>query len=316
MPKSFAVVVRAFDGEAPYFQSFINHHRSIGVEKFYVVLAPGASPLCRQILAQNKIEPYEVEGQRVGGVWRSIQEDYVAVLDADEYLHPDLIKFASKEDFQTLAMPWRLTATLDDHGFLHDKKKFFVFPQIKSIMRTRNLAGLGLHQSRTRGDGLRLGIKEGLSFPVQHYYLRGLDDLLLKDGGVVPLTRARSMGRKPVSLGGDSKSDVTDFPSRHAKVAFVLKMLDQYPKVKDRYQLQVDTDMLSRLRECCESDPEETKVALRESVESIQNVFTQDSIENQVQKLKKSLSDQPRKVSFQKRVLKILRRDFNERQSK
>ena len=55
MRNSCAVVVRAFDGEAPYLQSFIDHHRRIGVDQFYVVLAPGAAPLCRDILAKNNL---------------------------------------------------------------------------------------------------------------------------------------------------------------------------------------------------------------------------------------------------------------------
>ena len=38
---SFAIAVRVFDGEAPYLQSFIDHHRRLGVDAFYPVLAPG-----------------------------------------------------------------------------------------------------------------------------------------------------------------------------------------------------------------------------------------------------------------------------------
>ena len=36
-----------------------------------------------------------------------------------------------------------------------------------------------------------MGIAQGQHFPVQHYYLRGLDDLLLKEGGVVKRTLAQ-----------------------------------------------------------------------------------------------------------------------------
>ena len=314
MQKSFAIVVRVFDGEAPYFQSFIDHHRSIGVDQFYVVLSPGASPLCREILAKNKIGFYEAEGQRVGSVWREVKEDYVAVVDADEYLHPDLIRFASKEDFRSMQMPWRMTATLDDKGFLKRRKPFFVFPQVKSIMRTRNLTGLGLHVSGTRGDGEKLGLEDGLQFPVHHYYLRGLDDLLLKEGGVVSLTRARSMGRKPVSLSGALGADVSQFPSRHAKVAFVLNMLKISPVVRDPYQLKIDHDMLMRLHGSAEIDLRQAKESLRQSVESIQQVFSEKTIKRQYRNIQQMLSEQPRKVSFQKKVLRVLRKDFARRQ--
>ena len=61
MAKSCAIVVRVFDGEAPYLQSFIDHHRSIGIEQFYPVIAPGGAPLCREILSRNKLNFTEVE---------------------------------------------------------------------------------------------------------------------------------------------------------------------------------------------------------------------------------------------------------------
>ena len=36
-----------------------------------------------------------------------IREDYVAVVDADEYLHPGLFDFIVEENVDSLAMPWR-----------------------------------------------------------------------------------------------------------------------------------------------------------------------------------------------------------------
>ena len=90
---SFAIVVRVFDGEAPYLQSFIDHHRRLGVDAFYPVLAPGGAPLCREIFARNGIAFHESDGQRISSVQDLIREDYVAVVDADEYLHPGLFDF-------------------------------------------------------------------------------------------------------------------------------------------------------------------------------------------------------------------------------
>jgi len=59
---SFAIVVRVFDGEAPYLQSFIDHHRRLGVDAFYPVVAPGGAPLCREIFARNGIAFHESDG--------------------------------------------------------------------------------------------------------------------------------------------------------------------------------------------------------------------------------------------------------------
>lgn len=274
------------------------------------MIAPGSAPLCREILGRNGFGFTEVEGQRVGAVRDLIREDYVAVIDADEYLHPDLIRFIQQEDFQTLSMPWKMTASLSDQGFEAARKRFFVFPQIKSVMRTRSLIGLGLHRSGTQGDGRRLGIRDGLSFPVQHYYLRGLDDLLLKEGGVVQRTLARSTGRKTIALSGASEeSMLSSFPSRHARVAFLLNVLKHQQEQDDDYSVSIETAMLDRLRQTMPGDPEQGKEALRQSVAAIQGVFRDRSIQAQIREIEAVMAGSPDKISYQKRVLKVLRRD-------
>lgn len=316
MGKSCAIVVRVFDGEAPYLQSFIDHHRAIGIDQFYPVIAPGGAPLCREILSRNQLSFTEVEGQKIGAVRGLIQQDYVAVIDADEYLHPDLLPFIQEEKFQSLAMPWRMTATLSDSGFESSLKRFFVFPQIKSVMRTRSLTGLGLHRSGTKGGGRCLGLKQGLAFPVHHYYLRGLDDLMLKEGGVVKRTLAHSTGRKSVALGdGSTGNTLTAFPSRHARVAFLLRVLDHLPEQKDLYVLKTDQAMLNRLRDQMSIDSNLVKAELRQSINSIYGIFRQRSIRHQIKDIECILAANPSKISYQKRVLRQLRSDYKIRQS-
>ena len=316
MAKSCAIVVRVFDGEAPYLQSFIDHHRSIGIEQFYPVIAPGGAPLCREILSRNKLNFTEVEGQKIGAVRGLIKEDYVAVIDADEYLHPDLLPFIQEEKFQSLAMPWRMTATLSDSGFESGLKRFFVFPQIKSVMRTRTLTGLGLHRSGTRGRGRCLDLKEGLPFPVHHYYLRGLDDLVLKEGGVVKRTLANSTGRKSVALGGVAAAQpLAAFPSRHARVAFLLRVLDHLPDQKDPYVLSTDQVMLDRLHDQMSVDLGLAKAELKRSINNIYGVFRKHSICNQIKDIERILAASPSKISYQKRVLRQLKSDYKVRQT-
>ena len=310
---SSAIVVRVFDGEAPYLQSFIDHHRRIGVETFYPVVAPGAAPLCREIFARNGISFFESEGQRISCVHDLIREDYVAVIDADEYLHPDLFRFLDEERVESLLMPWRLTASLDDDFFESAQKKFFVFPQVKSIVKTSALKRLRLHASNTEGSGRCLGIAQGQQFPVQHYYLRGLDDLLLKEGGVVKRTLAQSSGRKQVNLKADA--DSLDFPSRHARVAFLLNVLDSMPYERDPYQMSMDRSMLNRLRHNVAADPEAVKQELLESVQRIQRVYRKRTINREISEVRQLLAADPHKVSYQKRVLRLLRNDFKFRQS-
>ena len=310
---SFAIVVRVFDGEAPYLQSFIDHHRRLGVDAFYPVIAPGAAPLCREIFAKNAIQFHESEGQRISSIQDLIREDYVAVIDADEYLHPGLFQFLEEENVESLLMPWRLTASMDDDFFESAQKRFFVFPQVKSIVKTSALKRLRLHASNTHGSGRCLGVDQGQQFPVQHYYLRGLDDLLLKEGGVVKRTLAQSSGRKQVNL--DAAVDSMDFPSRHARVAFLLNVLKSIPEQPDPYRMSLDRSMLDHLRDNVDGDPEAAKQELRNSVARIQNVYRKRTIDREIRDTEQLLASDPHKVSYQKRVLKLLRRDFEARQS-
>lgn len=310
---SFAIAVRVFDGEAPYLQSFIDHHRRLGVDSFYPVVAPGAAPLCREIFARNGIAFHESDGQRISSVQDLIREDYVAVIDADEYLHPDLFSFLDQEKVESLLMPWRLTASMNDGFFEAPQKRFFVFPQIKSIVKTSAFHRLRLHASATTGSGRCLGIAQGQQFPVQHYYLRGLDDLLLKEGGVVKRTLAQSSGRKEVNLNADANS--MDFPSRHARVAFLLNVLKSMPDQPDPYSMSLDRSMLDHLRDNVEGDPEAAKQELHDSVVKIQKVYRNRTIRREIRATQQLLAADPCKVSYQKRVLKLLRQDFQFRRS-
>ena len=73
--------------------------------------------------------------------------------------------------------------------------------------------------------------------------------------------------------------------------------------------------MLDHLRDNIENDPEEAKQELRNSVERIQNVYRKHTIHREIRDVGKLLASDPHKVSYQKRVLKLLRRDFEFRQS-
>ena len=68
MSKSCAIVIRVIDNEAPSLQSFIDHHRAIGIDQFYPVIAQGGAPLCYEILSQNQLSFTEVEEQKLGAV--------------------------------------------------------------------------------------------------------------------------------------------------------------------------------------------------------------------------------------------------------
>ena len=95
------------------------------------------------------------------------------------------------------------------------------------------------------------GFEGGLGFTCASF-LRGLDDLMLKEGGVVKRILAHSTGRKSVALGdGSTGHNLTAFPSRHARVAYLLKVLNQLPEQIDLYLVSTDQVMLNRLCDKC-----------------------------------------------------------------
>ena len=130
---------------------------------------------------------------------------------------------------------------------------------------------------------------------------------------MVKRTLAQSSGRKQVNL--NAEADSMDFPSRHARVAFLLNVLKSMPEQADPYRMSLDRSMLDHLRDNNEDDPGEAKQELRKSVERIQCVYRKHTINREIRDIGKLLDSDPRKVSYQKRVLKLLRRDFEARQS-
>ena len=99
------------------------------------MIAPGAAPLCREIFGRNGVAVHESDRQRISSVQDLIREDYVAVIDADEYLHSGLFDFLVEEKVESLSMPWRLTASLDDDFFESSQKNFLFFLRLNRSLK-------------------------------------------------------------------------------------------------------------------------------------------------------------------------------------
>ena len=88
------------------------------------------------------------------------------------------------------------------------------------------------------------------------------------------------------------------------------------PEQTDPYSMALDRSMLDRLRGNVEVDPEVAKQELRDSVVKIQRIFRDRTIRSEINAMQQLLlASDPRKVSYQKRVLKLLRQDFQSRRS-
>ena len=83
-----------------------------------------------------------------------------------------------------------------------------------------------------------MDLKEGLPFPLYHCYLRGLDDLVLKECGVVKSTFANSTDRKSVALGGSGRgASAGCFSESACKGDFPVEHNDYLSDQKDPYVL-------------------------------------------------------------------------------
>ena len=63
-----------------------------------------------------------------------------------------------------------------------------------------------------------------------------------------------------------------DFPSRHARVAFLLNMLKSMLEHPDPYRMSLDLSMLDHLRNNVVGDSEAAKKELNDSIVKIQKV--------------------------------------------
>ena len=79
--------------------------------------------------------------------------------------------------------------------------------------------------------------------------------------------------------------------------------------------MALDRSMLDRLRGNVEVDPEVAKQELHDSVVKIQRIFRDRTSRSEINAMQQLLASDPRKVSYQKRVLKLLRQDFQARRS-
>ena len=79
--------------------------------------------------------------------------------------------------------------------------------------------------------------------------------------------------------------------------------------------MALDLSMLDHLRANVEGDPGAAKQVLRDSVVKIQNVYRNRTIRREIRATQQQLAADPLKVSYQKRVLKLLRQDFQSRRS-
>lgn len=238
MKKLVSLLTRVFDGEAPYLQSFIDHHRKIGINKFYFLADADASSLCKLILKKNNIIPFEYRNKGPESSLKApdldIESEYVAVIDADEYIEPSVVDFIDSNDIQSISMPWKLFANFDFNQLEKIHQKSLIYPRGKEIVKVEDVAIIKSHTSEMKRPGRRLPMVEALEYTLNHYYMRGVEDLLYKGTG---------HHRRSSSFKNINKGIKFQMPSKRLlATAFIIRLINlQESKIVQPYCAR-DTD--------------------------------------------------------------------------
>ena len=178
-----SILVRVFDGEAPYLQSFIDHHKKIGINNFYFLTDPSKSEICKKIIDKNNIDYYDLPRSKNELPLPDIESKYLAVIDADEYLPSQSVEFIEGNNFQKLSMPWEISSSLSNENYNSEEQSMLLYPRGKEIILVEDIESVTTHTSVMKRRGNVIGLNFNKDLPLRHYYLRGINDLIFKSIG-------------------------------------------------------------------------------------------------------------------------------------
>lgn len=160
-----------------------------------------------------------------------LSNEYVALIDADEFLHGDVVKFIKKRQVASISMPWSMNVVFQRSALISNEKRFFLFPRGKEIVRTELILKAHEHSSLLNNTELpRLDLKQGKNFPLMHYYCRGIEDICLKS----------SYGEK---RWGNTKK----FQNRLETILLIKFLLRKEPIVRDSVSIVPDFSLMESL---------------------------------------------------------------------
>lgn len=179
---SLAVVTRAYDAEAPYIASFINHYKKRGVNEFHIVVPVGNRysvlvDVCKNIDGIKLYYDYDYDqslehfntAQNVA--LPNVKASHILSIDIDEYLDIDEVQPLLCHDyilFKWVVAPFSYSENNEVLGF-HDG-------QCKYLVKKEYCKFLAIHHCELSKD-----IEPITSHvPLIHYVYRSFRDLYLK----------------------------------------------------------------------------------------------------------------------------------------
>ena len=177
--------------DSKYLNKFISYHSSIGICSFIFIIDEyklkfeftfPRSNLYKILVCHGKSKKESLSGRQkenYNSCLRKVDDEYVCVLDVDEFLHPDTLEFLEHNRHQSINLAWRMMCldipeTRSDEGSIFSG---FMFSQFKSISRVEDIQEVGVHSCKFKRKGKNVGIHKCSNIPINHYYVRHSSDL-------------------------------------------------------------------------------------------------------------------------------------------
>jgi len=177
---TISVICRAYDAEAPYIKSFIEHYTSIGCSEFHIVV-PKGNPYHYLEVACNKYKQVKLyinykDNHKLRGA-QSVPLPYISTshiisVDIDEYLNvEDIIPLLEHEYV-------RLNWVIAPYTTVHNTKQIpgFIDRQCKYIVKTSLCESMDDHDCKLNRQVTQHELEDKLI----HYVYRSFNDLYLK----------------------------------------------------------------------------------------------------------------------------------------
>ena len=236
-----SVVCRAYDAEAPYIRSFIDHYTGIGCKAFHIVV-PQDNP-CDRLLGQlndyDHVTVYRDHGiahfnEAQNAALPHVKTSHILWVDIDEYLNTEDVTPLLAHDYVNL--PWIIAPynlCLDsDHKFgLGDK-------QVKYIVRATACKELRVHDCVLKDAGKPLTANVNLL----HYVYRSYADLFLR----CTLGNYQSYQKTFAEQLREGADDCTKLPLKYKMLAIYQRLVTAADQTVMDY-CRIDTEMQKEL---------------------------------------------------------------------
>ncbi len=177
---SVSVISRAYDAEAPYIKSFIEHYTSIGCKEFHIVVPKGnpykyleieCKPYTHVKLYTEYVENKEFnEIQNIA--LKNINTSHILWVDIDEYL--DIQDILPLLNYDYIRLNWVIVPYFDKPN--PKKIPGFIDKQCKYIVKTELCEQLRIHDCELKHPTQQY--ESGTK--LLHYVYRSFEDLYLK----------------------------------------------------------------------------------------------------------------------------------------